>query len=79
MAISVHRWIHSLILFLLLLDELFERLNELMPEAKQIGLLRQQGITDEAIATAIGIKRTTFLSRLKKAREQLSSEYPELF
>ena len=61
------------------LDHLFQRLNELMPEAKQIGQLRQKGLSDEAIARVIGIKRTTFLSRLKKAREQLAAEFPDQF
>jgi len=61
------------------LDELFTRLNELMPEAVEIGKLRQEGLSDEAIGKIIGIKRTTFLSRLKKAKEQLAAEYPDLF
>lgn len=61
------------------LEQLFERLNDLMPEAVQIGLLRQNGLSDEAIAKIVGIKRTTFLSRLKKAKKQLATEYPGLF
>lgn len=61
------------------LDELFDRLSQLMPEATQIGNLRQEGLSDEAIAKVIGIKRTTFLSRLKKAKEQLAAEYPDRF
>lgn len=61
------------------LDQLFARLNELMPEAMQIGKLRQNGLSDEAIAEIIGIKRTTFLSRLKKAKEQLATEFPDRF
>lgn len=61
------------------LDQLFERLNELMPEAVQIGKLRQDGLSDEAIAEIIGIKRTTFLSRLKKAKEQLAAEFLDRF
>lgn len=61
------------------LDQLFVRLNELMPEAVQIGILRQDGLSDEAIAEIIGIKRTTFLSRLKKAMEQLATEFPDRF
>ena len=61
------------------LDQLFARLNELMPEAIKIGELRQEGLTDEAIAEIIGIKRTTFLSRLKKAKEQLAVEFPDRF
>ena len=61
------------------LDQLFERLNELMPEAVQIGKLRQDGLSDEAIAEIIGIKRTTFLSHLKKAKEQLAAEFLDRF
>lgn len=61
------------------LDQLFARLNEPMPEAVEIGKLRQDGLSDEAIAKIIGIKRTTFLSRLKKAKEQLASEFPDRF
>ena len=61
------------------LDQLFARLNELMPEAQEIGKLRQKGLTDEAIAKVIGIKRTTFRSRLEKAKKQLASEYPDRF
>ena len=50
-----------------------------MPEATRIGSLRQEGFSDEAIAKVIGIKRTTFLSRLKKAKEQLTTEFPDCF
>ncbi|MCH3988139.1 MAG: bacterio-opsin activator [Lachnospiraceae bacterium] len=61
------------------LDQLFARLQELMPEAKRIGELREEGLSDEAIADIIGIKRTTFLSRLKKAKEKLAKEFPDWF
>ena len=61
------------------LDQLFARLNELMPEAVEIGRLRQDGLSDEAIAKIIGIKRTTFLSRPKKAKKQLAAEFPDRF
>lgn len=61
------------------LDQLFEHLNALMPEAVQIGQLRQNGLSCEAIARIIGIKRTTFLSRLNKAKAQLATESPDLF
>lgn len=61
------------------LDRLFTRLNDLMPEAIEIGRLRQQGLSDSAIADALGIKRTTFLSRLKKAKAQLEVEFPDFF
>lgn len=61
------------------LDQLFARLNDLMPEAIEIGRLRQQGLSDSAIADALGIKRTTFLSRLKKVKALLADEYPDFF
>ena len=61
------------------LDRLFARLNELMPEAVEIGKLRQQGLSDSAIADALGIKRTTFLSRLKKAKLLLEAAFPDFF
>lgn len=61
------------------LDQLFARLQELMPEAKRIGELREEDLSDEAIADIIGIKRTTFLSRLKKAKEKLAKEFSDWF
>lgn len=61
------------------LEMLFDRLQELMPEAIQIGKLRQEGLTDEAIAEVIGVKRTTFRSRLAKAKKQLAAEFPDRF
>ena len=50
-----------------------------MPEAADIGKLRMQGLSDEAIAKSIGIPRTTFLSRIKAAKKQLEKEYPDFF
>ena len=61
------------------LDQLFARLNQLMPEAVEIGKLRLAGLNDGAIADIIGIKRTTFRSRLQKVKEMLADEYPERF
>ena len=55
----------------IVLEQLFKRLADLMPEAADIGKLRMQGLSDEAIAKSIGIPRTTFLSRIKTARKQL--------
>lgn len=43
------------------------------------GELREEGLSDEAIADIVGIKRTTFLSRLKKVEEKLSQEFPDWF
>lgn len=61
------------------LEQLFKRLDELMPEAESIGKLRIQGLSDDAIAKEIGIPRTTFLSRIKAAKKLLSQEYPDFF
>ena len=63
----------------IVLDMLFQRLAEIMPEARLIGDLRMAGLSDAEIADKIGIPRTTFLSRLKKAKELLQREYPDLF
>lgn len=63
----------------IVLDMLFQRLAEIMPEARPIGDLRMAGMSDAEIADKIGIPRTTFLSRLKKAKELLQREYPDLF
>ena len=61
------------------LQHLLNRLEELMPEAVQIGRLRESGATDTVIAEKIGIKRTTFNSRLKKVRDTLAKEFPDWF
>lgn len=63
----------------IVLEQLFKRLAELMPEAESIGKLRMQGLSDEAIAKVIGIPRTTFLSRIKAAKKVLAQEYPDFF
>lgn len=63
----------------IVLEQLFKRLAELMPEAESIGKLRMQGLSDEAIAKVIGIPRTTFLSRIKAAKKLLAHEYPDFF
>lgn len=63
----------------IMLDILFQRLGEIMPEACCIGDLRLAGLSDAEIAAEIGIPRTTFLYRLKKAKELLKDEYPDLF
>ena len=61
------------------LDQLFDRLAELMPQAEEIGRLRMQNLSDEEIADIIGIKRTTFRSRLSKVKAILAEEYPDFF
>ncbi|OGO88851.1 MAG: hypothetical protein A2Y15_09065 [Clostridiales bacterium GWF2_36_10] len=63
----------------LVLEQLFIRLAEIMPEARRIGELRLAGLSDTEIANAIGVSRTTFLSRLKKAAQTMKDEYPDMF
>jgi DNA-directed RNA polymerase specialized sigma24 family protein len=61
------------------LGELFKRLNEIMPQALEIGRLRLQGMSDTTIATKIGIPRKTFTDRIQKAQRILKKDFPELF
>ena len=61
------------------MTQLFIRLDELMPQAIEIGKLRLQGFSDEAIAEQIGIGRKTFAYRLKKVKDILSKEFAEFF
>ena len=69
--------LNDIVLDQLLMQQLLKRLEELMPEAVEIGKLRQEGLSDEAIANIIGINRNTFRSRLKKTEERLREEYGE--
>lgn len=63
----------------LVLEQLFERLAVIMPEARRIGELRLAGLSDTEIADIIGVSRTTSLSRLKKAAQIIKNEYPDMF
>lgn len=59
--------------------QLLSRLDKLMPDARRIGELRLAGYSDSAIADIIGVPRTTFLSRIKKAEALLHDEYHDIF
>jgi len=61
------------------LNQLLNRINELMPQAVQIGQVRQLGYTEEAIAAEIGVGRKTYAYRLKKLKAAQESEFPEFF
>jgi DNA-directed RNA polymerase specialized sigma24 family protein len=54
--------------------QIINRLMDLYPEAIEIGELRMQGKNDSEIAEIIGVKRTTFRSRLEKAKKQIYEE-----
>ena len=60
------------------LAAVFKRINELMPSAIVIGELRGDGLSDSAISERIGVPRTTFLSQLKKLKNALRDEFPDL-
>lgn len=60
------------------LNRLLKRLDELM-EALMIGKLREKELSDAEIAERIGVKRTTFRSRLNRVRQILKNEFPEAF
>jgi len=63
----------------LYMRQLLARLNEVMPQAIEIGRLREQGLSDSAIAAEIGTPRKTFTDRIQKAMRILKSEFPEFF
>lgn len=63
----------------LYMQEILARLTELMPQAIEIGRLREQGLTEDAIAEQIGTGRKTYAYRIKKAAEILKKEFPDFF
>ena len=69
----------SIVIDRIVFEQLLKRLDELMPDARRIGELRLDGFSDSDIADIIGVPRTTFLSRLKKAKAQLREEYGDTF
>lgn len=61
------------------LRQILSRLNKIMPQAIEIGMLRQQGLSEDAIAERIGIGRKTYAYRLKKVAEILKKDFPDFF
>lgn len=61
------------------MKQLLSRLSEIMPQAIEIGMLRQQGLSEDAIAERIGTGRKTYAYRIKRAAEILKKEFPEFF
>lgn len=61
------------------LKSILARLSELMPQALEIGELRLQGLSEDAIADKIGTGRKTYAYRLKKAFSIMKEEFPEYF
>ncbi len=69
----------SIVIDRIIFEQLLKRLDELLPDGRRIGELRLAGYTDGAIADIIGVPRTTFLYRIKKAEAQLREEYGDTF
>jgi len=67
--------IESVVADKLVLDQLFNRLDKLFPEARRIGELRMEGVSDRDIADLVGIPRSTFRSRLEKVEALLREDY----
>ena len=63
----------------LLSQQILKRLSELMPEAAVIGEMRLLEFTDEEIADILGIKRSTFLTKIEGIRSILREEFREYF
>lgn len=63
----------------LYMRQLLARLNEIMPQALEIGRLRQMGQSEDSIADEVGTGRKTYAYRIKKAAELLKKEFPEFF
>lgn len=71
--------IESIVTDKIVLDKLFKRLDELFPEARRIGELRMEGVSDRDIADILGMPRSTFRSRLAKVESLLHEEYGDIF
>lgn len=61
----------------LILQQLFKRFKELLPEAQNLSIEDLASLSDTALAKAIGLPRTTWLSKRKKATSHLKNEYPD--
>lgn len=71
--------IESIVTDKIVLDKLFKRLDELFPEARRIGELRMEGVSDRDIADILGMPRSTFRSRLAKVEALIREEYGDIF
>lgn len=59
-------------------ERILLRLDELMPEAREIGRLRMLDLSEEEIAKQVGISRVTIYRRLLEAYEVLNKEFEEM-
>ncbi len=61
------------------LQRIFARIQELMPEAIEVGKYRLEGLSDVCIAERLGIKNTTTRSRLEKLKKTIFTEFSDFF
>ena len=66
------------IVFNMDLKKIILRLNELMPEARTIGLLRLQGKSEDEIAETLGMSRSNIYRKIQKVYLILSKEFEEV-
>ena len=62
----------------ILAEDVMKRLDEIMPFARRIGLLRLEGKSDREIAKELGISRTSMYRMLDRAKAILQREFEEI-
>ena len=63
----------------LLLEKLLQRLQELCPEALEVGEQKLAGLSERSSLEALGLTRTSFRRHLKAAKETLREEFGDIF
>ena len=63
----------------LLLEKLLRRLQELCPEALEVGEHKLAGLSERSSLEALGLTRTSFRRHLKAAKETLQEEFGDIF
>lgn len=58
-------------------EDILKRLDEIMPQAREIGVLRMQGKSDREIAKILGIPRTSMYRMLERAKQILEEKFGE--
>ena len=58
-------------------EDILKSLDEIMPQAREIGILRMQGKSDREIAKLLGIPRTTMYRMLEHAKKILEKKFSE--